>query len=123
MNPPAKGDSAMESIKSTQNLMGDPEYRSGYANAFMNAFIAAQIKTIREQRDLTQAELADLVGTKQAEISCLENVNYDAWEVATLVRIAKAFDVWLKITFEEFDTLPGEIKKFKRKNLERGRKR
>lgn len=103
----------------SSNSMDDLEYRSAYANSFMNACIAAQIKTIREQRGLTQAELAEKIGTQQAGISRLENVNYDAWKVATLVRLAKAFDVWLKITFEEFETLPSEVKSFNRENLQR----
>jgi transcriptional regulator with XRE-family HTH domain len=85
----------------------------------MNACVAAQIKTIREQRQWTQADLAERIGTKQAGISRLENVNYDAWKVETLTRIARAFDVRLRISFEEFDSLIDEVERFGRHSLER----
>jgi transcriptional regulator with XRE-family HTH domain len=97
----------------------DQEYRASYAESFMNSFVAAQIKVLREQRDLSQQELADLVGTKQAGISRLENINYTAWKVETLTRLARAFDVRLKITFEEFGTLPDDVDSFGRRSLER----
>lgn len=32
----------------------DKEYREAYADDFLDAYIAAQIRTIREQRDMTQ---------------------------------------------------------------------
>jgi len=35
----------------------DKEYSEGYAESFLNSYIATQIKVIREQREMTQAEL------------------------------------------------------------------
>lgn len=99
--------------------MDDFEYRHASAAALMNSSVAAQIKIIREQRQLTQAGLAEMIGTKQAGISRLENVNYDAWKVATLTRIARAFDVRLRISFEEFDSLDDEINAFGVSSLQR----
>ncbi len=98
---------------------GSQEYRASYAESFMNSWIAAQIKVIREQRGLSQQQLAELIGSKQAGISRLENVNYTAWKVSTLARIARAFDIRLKISFEEFGTLPEEVVGFDRSSLER----
>jgi transcriptional regulator with XRE-family HTH domain len=97
----------------------DKEFRHAYALSFMNTYIAAQIKMLREQRHLTQQALADLVGTKQSGIARLENVNYDAWKVETLAKFAEAFDVRLKITFEEYGTLPREIESFNKESLQR----
>jgi transcriptional regulator with XRE-family HTH domain len=97
------------------------EYRCAYAESFMNSSVAAQIKVLREQRDLSQQELADLIGTKQGGISRLENVNYSSWKVETLTRLARAFDVRLRITFEEFGTLPDEVDRFGRRSLERAK--
>ncbi|MGA2169808.1 MAG: helix-turn-helix transcriptional regulator [Terracidiphilus sp.] len=108
-----------ESFESIEEHMDNAEFRHAYAASFMNSCIAAQIKTIREQRVLTQAALAELIGTKQAGISRLENVNYDAWKVGTLVKLARAFDVRLRISFEEFDSLIDEIQRFGRNTLER----
>jgi transcriptional regulator with XRE-family HTH domain len=85
----------------------------------MNSFVAAQIKVLREQRGLSQQELAELVGTQQAGISRLENTNYSAWKVQTLAKLARAFDVRLRISFEEFGTLPEELSNFGRESLKR----
>lgn len=95
----------------------DEGYRNAYAESFMNSYVAAQIKILREQSQLTQQQLAEMIGTKQAGISRLENVNYSGWKVETLRRIARALKVRLKITFEEFGTLPKEIEGFRREAL------
>jgi transcriptional regulator with XRE-family HTH domain len=108
-----------ESFEGVDAQMDDPEFRHSYAASFMNSCIAAQIKIIREKRRWTQAQLAERIGTKQAGISRLENVNYDAWKVETLARLARAFDVRLRISFEEFDSLFDEIHNYGREALER----
>jgi transcriptional regulator with XRE-family HTH domain len=108
-----------ESFEGVVAQMDDLEFRHAYAASFMNSLVAAQIKTIREQREMTQAQLAELIGTKQAGISRLENVNYDAWKVGTLAKLARAFDVRLRISFEDFDSLVDEVRRFRRSTLER----
>jgi len=97
----------------------DEEYRYAYAEDFLNTSVATQIRVIREQRGLTQEELAQKIGTKQAGISRLENVNYSAWKTETLRKIARALKVRLKITFETFGSLVDEAETFSRENLER----
>lgn len=106
-----------ELLDRLQKEFGDENYRYAYAEGFLNASIAAQIKTLRGQ--MSQQELADKVGTKQSGISRLENVNYSAWKIATLRKIARAFGVRLKITFEEFGTLPTEVENFRKDTLSR----
>ena len=97
----------------------DPEYSEGYAESFLNAYVATQIKVIREQRVMTQAQLADAIGTTQAGISRIENVNYSSWSVRTLLKLARAFGVRLKVSFEPFGTLPDEVIAFNRRALQR----
>ena len=41
----------------------DPEYSEGYAESFLNSYVATQIKVIREQRQMKQAVLAREIGT------------------------------------------------------------
>lgn len=108
-----------ESLENLKEQFSDEEYRYGYAESFLNSYIAAQIKILREQRKLTQAQLAEKIGTKQAGISRLENVNYTAWKVDTLTRLARAFGVRLRISFEEFGSLPDEVDYFGRASLQR----
>jgi transcriptional regulator with XRE-family HTH domain len=95
------------------------EARYSYAETFLNAFVSAQIKTLREDRELSQEEAAELIGTKQSGISRLESVNYSSWKVDTLRKIARAFGVRLRISFEEFGTLPEEVARFNRESLGR----
>jgi transcriptional regulator with XRE-family HTH domain len=112
-----KGGVVSELIKHLRKSFQDEEYRNAYAESFMNSHVAAQIKTLREENELTQEQLAEKIGTKQAGISRLENVNYSSWKVETLRKIARALNLRLKITFEEFGTLPGEIEGFRREGL------
>lgn len=95
------------------------DYRYAYVEPHLNAFIAAQIKVLREARRMNQQQLADAIGTKQSGISRLENCNYDSWKVDTLRKLARAFGVRLRITFEEFGTLPLEVATFRPETLAR----
>ena len=97
----------------------DPEYSEGYAESFLNSYVATQIKVIREQRKMTQAELGRLIGTTQAGVSRYENVDYSSWNIKTLIKFARAFHVRLKVSFESFGTLPEEASQFNRESLER----
>jgi transcriptional regulator with XRE-family HTH domain len=97
----------------------DPEYSEGYAESFLNAYVATQIKVIREQRGMTQADLANKIGTTQAGISRIENVDYSSWSIRTLIKLARAFGVRLKVSFEQFGTLPEEVIRFNRNTLQR----
>lgn len=108
-----------EIINSLRKKLRDPEYSEGYAESFLNAYIATQIKVLREQRVKTQAELAEQIGTTQAGISRLENVNYSSWSIRTLIKLARAFNVRLHVSFEPYGTLPNEVVNFSRESLER----
>ncbi len=104
---------------SLRSQLRDPEYSEGYAESFLNSYIATQIKVIREQREMTQAELGECIGTTQAGVSRYENVNYSSWSIKTLIKLARAFDVRLKVSFEPYGTLPEEVVRFNRHSLER----
>jgi transcriptional regulator with XRE-family HTH domain len=104
---------------SLRKELRDREYAEAYSESFLNAYIATQIKVIREQRRMTQGELARGIGTTQTGISRIENVNYTSWSVRTLAKLAKAFDVRLAISFEPYGTLPDEVLSFDRNSLER----
>ena len=97
----------------------DKDYRHGYVDDFLNAYIATQIKVLREQRGWSQKELADHAGMMQPRISVLENVNYSSWSIKILRKIAEAFDLTLCVSFENFGSRLEDIEKFSRNNLER----
>jgi transcriptional regulator with XRE-family HTH domain len=97
----------------------DKEYRESYAEDYLNTTIATQLRIIREQRELTQAELAAAVGTKQTAISRIENVNNAARNIGTLEAIAFALGCRLKVSFETFGSLIDESLYFSRESLQR----
>ena len=93
-----------ELVKTLTSEFSDKEYAHAYVDDFSNMFIAAQIKALRDQRGWTQKELAEFSGMKQERVSALEDVNYEAWTAKTLKKLAQAFDLTLKISFEKFQT-------------------
>lgn len=104
-----------------ETFKADPEAMYAYAEDFLNTVIASQIYVLREQRGMTQAELAAAIGTKQSGISRLEDINHSAWKTQTLAKIARALGVRLRVTFETFGTLLDEDDRFSRNDLQRDR--
>lgn len=91
----------------------NPTYRSAFVNERVRSSVALQIRALREQRNgMTQKQLGDAVGMAQTWVSKLENPDYGKMTVATLLRLAKAFDTDLEIKFRPFsetiDTLPAQ---------------
>jgi transcriptional regulator with XRE-family HTH domain len=110
----------MNAISSAlRHELRDVEYSEGYAESFLDSYVATQIKVLREQRGFSQPRLAALVGTTQPGISRIENVNYSSWNIGTLKKLARAFNVRLKISFEPYGTLPEEVERFSREALQR----
>lgn len=81
------------------------EYRDAFVSEHINTGIPFQIKALRKQRGWTQEELAERVGMKQERISALENPNYSKFTIATLKKIASAFDVALIVRFAPLSEL------------------
>lgn len=103
----------------TEDEFLDKEYAHAYMDSLLNAEIATQIKTLREQQHLTQEELADLADMKQERISLLENVDYESWSLKTLKKLAYAFDLSLKVSFEEFSQRLNDAESFSQTFFER----
>lgn len=109
----------MELRKRLCEKLKHPEYRYAYADEALNLFLASQLRVLREQRKLSQAELAKRIGTRQAGVSRLESANYSGWTIKTLKRVARGLDLRLKVSFEPFGTLWREVATRDRKHLER----
>ena len=85
----------------------DKEFAHEFMDEIMNAYIATQIKTLRLQKGWTQKQLADAAGTHQERIAVLENVNYSSWSISALREIARALDLVVSVSFENFSrTIP-----------------
>ena len=91
-----------EVLTQTRGAFIEREYREAYAASELDTLLAMQIRVLREQRGWTQAQLAERAGMKQARISAMEDVNYQAWSVRTLKRLAAAFDLPLMVSFGDW---------------------
>lgn len=105
--------------KRLKRQLRDKQFRHAYADEHLNLSLGTQIKVIREKQGMTQATLAERIGTKQTGISRIESANYSRWSIAVLRRLAEAFDLRLRVSFEEFGTLWQEVDDFSRDSLER----
>src|ERR1017187_4901712 len=108
-----------DTVERLRDELKDTEYSEGYAESFLDSYIATQIKVLREQASLSQQGLAELIGTRQGVISRIENVNYSKWNVSTLKKLARAFRLRLKVSFETYGSLIDEVENFSRQGLER----
>jgi transcriptional regulator with XRE-family HTH domain len=110
----------MEEIRNgLANELKDPEARRDYADEFLNSYIALQIKTLRQQRGWSQAELAHRAGMKQSRISAMEQADYSGWSLRTLQRLAAAFDLAFVAGFESFGRMLDSMTSISRSALER----
>lgn len=105
--------------KTLREELRQVEFSEGYAESFLDAHIATQIKVLREENQWTQAKLAERIETTQTVISRIENVNYSGWNISTLKRIARAFRVRLKVSFETYGSLIRDVEGFDRASLRR----
>ena len=78
--------------------MKNPSFRKGYEEEKQKLSLGHQIFLAREKKEMTQAELAKQIGTRQSNISRLEQGNYN-FTVEMLEKIAEALDAKLKIEF------------------------
>jgi transcriptional regulator with XRE-family HTH domain len=86
------------------------DYRYALVESHLNATVAIQIKMLREKRGWSQEELARRAGLHQPQIALLESVK---WKhdptIETLEKIARAFEVRLRTSFEDWGSLIDEV--------------
>jgi ribosome-binding protein aMBF1 (putative translation factor) len=88
-----------------QQWQNDPEYRAEYEALEEEFAIAAAIIAARTQARLTQAELAERMGTTQSVIARLEGGKSKP-STSTLEKLAKATNTRLRIAFEPSRSVP-----------------
>ena len=82
-----------------QRDLRDPEFRKAFEEEEVYASLAIQIAKIREEKKLTQQELAKRLHTTQQTVSRLEDVHNKSYSLQTLIKLAEAFDRKLKVQF------------------------
>lgn len=87
--------------------LNDKDYREGFAEGYVEEFLASQIYSLRIARGWSQKELADKAEVTQPMISDWEN-SCDGIRLASLEKLAGAFDVALLCKFVPFSVLARE---------------
>ena len=83
----------------------DKEYREAFVSEHIDTGVPFQLKALRNQREWTQVDFEKHTGITQPEISRYENVNYSKFTLATLKKLASAFDIGLMVRFVSFSEL------------------
>jgi DNA-binding XRE family transcriptional regulator len=79
--------------------MKDPEFKKHYQEEKQALKLAMKIAELRDQKGLSQQELAKLMGTSQQAISRIESGEYEGFTLKTLEKIAEATGLRVKIEF------------------------
>lgn len=86
--------------------MNKKGFRDAYACAHIDQGIAYQIAAIRKQRGWSQKDLSERLDMKsQSAVARMEDPSYGKISIATLKKLASAFDVALSIRFIPFTKL------------------
>lgn len=73
--------------------------QQAFEEELANVDVARKLYSLRKQAGLTQAKLAELVGTSPSVISRLEDADYNGHSLAMLRRVANVFGKRVQISF------------------------
>jgi DNA-binding XRE family transcriptional regulator len=77
-----------------------PKFRKGFEEEVQKLAIGEQLSRLRQEAELTQAQVAQRAKTTASAISRYENAEYDRYELRTLQRIVRACGGRLDIILE-----------------------
>lgn len=84
----------------------DAEFQQMANEESLNLHIAAKIYAARTAANLSQKQLADLVGTGQSAIARLENADYAGHSLNMLKRVAKALGYRIELDLVKIEDEP-----------------
>lgn len=85
----------------------DKAYRDAFVASQISVGLPFQIRSLREERNMKQSDLAEKTGMLQPRISAMESPGGAKFTLETLRRVASAFDVALVVRFAPFSELLG----------------
>lgn len=89
-----------DAVEILDRLVGDDvELRKRIEEETLNCKVARLIYDARKEAGLTQAQLAELVGTQQSVIARLEDADYSGHSLYMLARIATAMSQRVEVRF------------------------
>lgn len=75
------------------------EFKKAFNEEEVYASLAVQTAKIRQEKGITQEELAKRLHTTQQTVSRLEDIHNKSYSLKTLIRLARALDKGLKVEF------------------------
>ena len=100
MKPKAETKKTSDAVAILERMAGgSPALRRLSDEARVNAAVAQLIYEARNKAGLSQAELAERIGTRQSVISRLENADYEGHSLSMLQRVAAALGRRVEIRF------------------------
>ncbi len=91
----AKRKILMDEIR--EELAGDRELNAAFQRELARLDLAHQVAALRQRCRMSQAELAERIGTKQAGIARMERAGYAGFTVSTLAKVAAATGATLEV--------------------------
>lgn len=82
--------------------LNEKEMRDAYVQAQTRVKLAHQIRSLRTQRKWSQGELGERLGKPQSNVSRLEDADVGKYTLSTLLELASAFDVAVKVEFASY---------------------
>lgn len=77
----------------------NPEFRKAFEEEEIYVNLAIQIAMIREEKGVTQKDMARLLHTSQQMVSRIEDPHNESFSLKTLIKIARAFNKKLSVRF------------------------
>ncbi|WP_239250058.1 helix-turn-helix transcriptional regulator [Candidatus Nitrotoga sp. M5] len=91
-----------KSMEKSFLALKNPKARAAYVEAELVNSLAHQIRIIRQQRGLSQRQLAEKLGTTQTTVSRLEDPSYGRYSMRSLLALSKVFDTAILVRFMPF---------------------
>jgi len=82
-----------------REVLVDPSTHQGLAEANEAWDMVIRLSKIRQEKGLTQEQLAEMVGTKQQNIARIENPAYEGHSLGLLRRVARALGMVVRVEF------------------------
>ncbi len=108
----AKRKTLMEEIRG--ELSRDSELNAAFQMELARLKLANQITIARQRAGLSQAQLAERIGTKQTGVARMERASYTGYTTTTLAKIAAATGSTLQVQLMPRPHRPRSVRHFER---------
>lgn len=89
--------------------LGEKAYRDAFVRQSIEMGLPFQIRAMRKDRRISQAQLGKRLNTRQSVVSRLESPGYGSFSLSTLLDLASHFDVGLLVSFVPFSELASRV--------------